>query len=182
MIELLSKLWNWWNSPELYYSLVNNRFILIVLVVMLMKLIRASYKSLWLSALINIPGTILHEILHLVVGGVMNAQPCNFSILPKRDISGAYIMGSVGFKNVRFYNAVPAALAPLLLLPLGFYVNRYLLPLIPMNLTNYILYVLLQTIIVENAIPSRTDWKVAGMYWRGIILYMVLLVAILMLF
>ena len=96
MIELLSKLWNWWNSPELYYSLVNNRFILIVLVVMLMKLIRASYKSLWLSALINIPGTILHEILHLVVGGVMNAQPCNFSILPKRDISGAYIMGSVG--------------------------------------------------------------------------------------
>lgn len=90
-------------------------------------------------------------------------------------------MGSVGFRNVTFYNAIPAALAPLLLLPLGFYINRYVLPLIPMNLTNYVLYVLLQTIIVENAMPSQADLRIAGMFWHGILLYAVLLVALLLL-
>ena len=171
----------WWNSPDLYYSLVDNRFFLIVLVIFLMRLSRATYRSLWLCALINIPGTILHELMHFLIGGFMNARPCNFTIIPRRDLAtGAYVMGSVGFRNVTFYNAIPAALAPLLLLPLGFYINRYVLPLIPMNLTNYILYVLLQTIIVENALPSQADLRIAGMYWHGIILYAILFVALLL--
>ena len=89
-------------------------------------------------------------------------------------------MGSVGFRNVTFYNAVPAALAPLLLLPLGFYINRYVLPMMPATLLNYILYVLAQTIIIENAIPSRTDFRVAGMYFSGVLLYSVLLIALLL--
>ena len=174
IMQIVGKVCAWWNSPELYYTLVDNRFFLIVLVIVLLRISRVTYRSLWLCALINIPGTLLHELLHLVVGGFMNARPCNFTIIPKRDVSGGYVMGSVGFRNICFYNAIPAALAPLLLLPIGFYINRYVLPLIPMNLTNYILYVLLQTIIVQNAVPSQTDWRIAGMYKRGILLYLLL--------
>ena len=169
--RIVERLEFWWYSPELYYSLVDNRFFLIVLVIFLMRLTHATYRSLWLSALVNIPGTVLHELMHFLIGGFMNARPCNFTIIPRRDpATGAYVMGSVGFRNVTFYNAIPAALAPLLLLPL-----------IPMNLTNYVLYVLLQTIIVENAMPSQADLRIAGMFWHGILLYAVLLVALLLL-
>ena len=181
IMQIAEKLYAWWKSPELYYTLVDNRFFLIVLVIVFIRLSRATYRSLWLCALINIPGTLLHELVHLLIGGFMNARPCNFTIIPKREATGAYVMGSVGFRNICFYNAIPAALAPLLLLPLGFYINRYVLPLIPMNLTNYILYILLQTIIVQNAVPSQADCKIAMMYKSGILLYLVLLGALLLL-
>ena len=162
----------WWNSPDLYYSLVDNRFFLIVLVIFLMRLSRATYRSLWLCALINIPGTILHELMHFLIGGFMNARPCNFTIIPRRDLAtGAYVMGSVGFRNVTFYNAVPASMAPLLLLPIGFYLNRYFLPTMEPTFVNYVLYVLLQTIIIENAMPSGADFRVARMYISGVLLY-----------
>lgn len=181
MLEnLYYKLLAYWNDPFLYMNLIENRFFLIVLVISLMRAKYATYSNMWLSALVNIPGTILHELMHFVIGWIMNAHPCNFTVFPRRDLNGNYVMGSVGFRNVTFYNAVPAALAPVLLLPLGFYINRYLLPLIPMDLTNYIAYVLLQTIIIENAMPSRADFRVAGMFFSGILLYTALLVALLL--
>lgn len=168
------------NSPVLLSNFFDNRFYLILLVVVLMRLKTSTYQNIWLSAIINIPGTILHEIMHFVVGLVLNAQPCNFSIFPKKNNNGDYVMGSVSFRNITFYNAIPAAMAPLLLLAIGFYINRYVLPLIPANLLNYIIYVLAQTIIIENAIPSRADFCVATKFFSGIVLYTALLVAIIL--
>ena len=168
------------NSEEFLQAVLNNRFYLILLVVFLIRLKYVTYRSMWCSALVNIPGTLLHELMHFMVGAFLNARPCNFTILPQRNIDGDYVMGSVGFRNITFYNAVPAALAPLLLLPIGFYLNRYFLPNMVPTLFNYILYVLLQTIIVENAIPSRTDFNVAGKYFSGVILYLVLFIALLL--
>ena len=161
-------------SPEFLHSFLNNRFFLILLVVFLTRLKYATYDSMWMSALVNIPGTFLHELMHFLVGGFLNAQPCNFVLLPKQNAEGDYVMGSVGFRNITFYNAVPAAMAPLLLLIIGFYFNRYYLPQMAPTLLNYVIYVLLQTIIVENAIPSRTDFSVAGKYFSGVVLYIVL--------
>ena len=173
-LQLLNKILAYLNSEEFLQAFLNNRFYLILLVVFLTRLKYATYNSLWVSSLVNIPGTLLHELMHFLVGGFLNAQPCNFTILPRRSPSGDYVMGSVGFRNITFYNAVPAALAPLLLLPIGFYFNRYFLPQMNPTLFNYIFYVLLQTIIVENAIPSRTDFNVAGQYFTGVVLYIVL--------
>ncbi len=168
------------NSPSFLRSFFDNRFYLILLVVMLMRFKYTTYSSMWGSALVNIPGTFLHELMHYLVGSFFNARPVNFTIFPKRNIDGDYVMGSVGFSNIRFYNAVPAAMAPLLLLPIAFYLNRYGLPLMRPTLCNYVLYVLLQTILIENAIPSRADFKVAGMYLSGILLYTVLAIALLL--
>ena len=144
------------------------------MVIVLVHLKNASYKSMILCALINIPGTILHEMMHFVVGLFLNARPRAFSLFPHRDENGGYVMGSVSFSNITSYNAVPAALAPLLLLPIGFYANRYILPEISPTFANYVLYILLQTIIIENAIPSSTDFKVARMFFSGIVMYTVL--------
>ena len=76
IFQMVEKIYNWWCSPELYYSLVDNRFFLIVLVIVLLRINRATYRSLWLCALINIPGTLLHELMHWLVGAFMNARPC----------------------------------------------------------------------------------------------------------
>lgn len=154
---------------------------MILLVVLLMRLKYSTYRSFFMSALINIPGTLLHELMHFLVGGMFNARPVNFTIIPKKADDGSYIMGSVGFRNITFYNAIPAAMAPLLLLPIGFYLNRYLLPNMSPSFWSYIFYVFIQTIIIENAIPSRTDFKVAGLYFSGVLMYVVLLTAILVL-
>ena len=166
---LLDKL----NSNSFLQSFFDNRFYLILLVIVLVHLKNATYKSMFLCALINMPGTILHETMHFLVGLILNAKPCNFTIFPRRGENG-YVMGSVGFTNIAFYNAVPASMAPLLLLPIGFYLNRYFLPTLLPTFTNYVLYVLLQTIIIENAMPSAADFKVAKMSFLGILMYIAL--------
>lgn len=164
------------NDPDVLLPMVNNRFFMILLVIVLLHLKYKTYNSMWASALVNIPGTLLHEFMHFIVGLLLNAQPSNFCIFPKKSPDGGYVMGSVGFRNITFYNAIPSALAPLLLLVVGFYLNRYWLPTIRLTAFNYIMYVLLQTIIIENAMPSSTDFKVAGKYMLGIVLYFFLFV------
>ncbi len=168
------KVSNYLNSPEVLSLVFDNRFMLILFVILLTKLKNSTYRSMYMSAIINIPGTILHEAMHYVVGGLLNAQPVNFSVWPKKDNMGNYVMGSVGFKNITFYNALPATMAPLLLLIMGFYINRYLLPLIEPSFVSYILYILLQTIIIENAIPSRVDFAVAFRHKLGLLMYIIL--------
>ena len=173
---IYSKIAYFMNSPQFVNMVTNNRFYLILFVVLLMRLKYNTYRSMWASALINIPGTFLHELMHFLVGSVFNAKPYNFTVIPRKNSNGDYIMGSVGFYNIRWYNAIPAAMAPFLLLPIAFYVNRYLLPQLQPSLSNYVLYILLQTILIENAIPSGQDFKVASLFVRGIALYVAILV------
>ena len=70
------------NSPEFLRGFFDNRFYLILLVILLMRVKYATYQSMWLSALVNIPGTVLHEAMHYLVGMILNARPCNFTLLP----------------------------------------------------------------------------------------------------
>lgn len=167
------------NSYEFLQAFFDNRFYLILLVIILVHLKNATYRSMFMSALINIPGTLLHELMHFLVGLLFNAKPCNFTIIPRRSAEGHYVMGSVGFTNITFYNAIPASMAPMLLLPIGFYANRYILPLMEPTFVNYVMYVLLQTIIIENAMPSSADFKVAKMHFFGVVMYSILVVALL---
>ena len=61
---LIRKIDYWLNSPDFLTLLTNNRFLLILLVIVLMRLKYNTYSSMWASALVNIPGTILHELMH----------------------------------------------------------------------------------------------------------------------
>jgi hypothetical protein len=151
---------------------------MILLVIVLLKFKYATYSSMWLSALINIPGTLLHESMHFFVGALMNAQPTSFDLVPHRGENGGYVMGSVGFTHIRTYNALPSAMAPLLLLPLGYYLNRWYFQNISVTLWNYLGYVLLQTVVIENAVPSGTDFKVALKHPLGVLIYGCILMAV----
>ena len=60
-------------------------------------------------------GTLCHELAHFSVGLLLGAEPVGFSIVPRRT-GRTWELGSVSFANLRWYNAAPAALAPLFVL------------------------------------------------------------------
>lgn len=178
---LADKLVVFLNNPETLRIFVSNRFLMIFLVIVLLKLKYQTYSNIYMSSLVNIPGTFLHEISHFIVGLFFNAHPTRFNLFPKKE-GEYYVMGSVGFRNVRFYNALPSALAPFLLLFVGYYFNRWFFNHIQINYINYILYVFLQTIIIENSLPSSTDFKVAFSYPLGVLFYAAIFVFLLICF
>ena len=166
--------WAYLNSAELFNLVVHNRFYLILLVLLLSFIKRHTFNGMLASALVNIPGTILHETAHFLVGLMLNAKPASFNLLPKRR-DDVYVMGSVGFRNIKFYNALPSAMAPLILLPLAYWLNEYFLVT---TIWRYLFFILLETVIIENAIPSSTDFKVAFSSPLGLLFYGVIILAL----
>jgi hypothetical protein len=130
---------------------------------------RARRSGIFLLALWNLIGVVLHEFAHLLVGTVLRAGPAGFSLLPHRE--GRYWrLGSVSFARITPLNAVPVALAPLGLAGVAYWSARnwfdWNRPSLPATLALYVaLYILLY-----NALPSRQDLRVAC-NWRSLVLY-----------
>jgi hypothetical protein len=89
-----------------------------VLVVVFYAFLRAARRSMWRIALLALPGTIAHELMHLVVGLVLQAKPRAFSIWPRRNSNG-WTLGSVAFGNISLLNGAFVTFAPLVLLPVA---------------------------------------------------------------
>ena len=88
----------------------------VVLVVLFYALLRGVRNSMWRIALLALPGTFAHELMHLIVGFLLRAQPHGFSVWP-RPRGHTWELGSVSFHNIGLLNGAWVALAPLLLLP-----------------------------------------------------------------
>lgn len=127
-------------------------------------LMRATEHRFVLFWMLTLPGTAAHEICHFVAGGLTNAKPTGLSLWPSR-VKDGYILGSVTFANLRWYNAAVACLAPILLLPLaigyayfhtlgGWYFE-------PWDLLRW--YLLAGTIL--SAWPSSIDWRLSVRSW-----------------
>ena len=181
ILQAVNKVISFINSPEVLQMFLTNRFFLILCVLVLSALKHKTYRSMVLVSLINIPGTFLHEMSHFLIGFLLNARPTSFTLIPRKS-GDAYVTGSVGFKNIKFYNALPSAMAPLLLLVLGYYFNRWFFANVSINLWTYFGYIILQTIIIENALPSSTDFRVAFTNLAGVIFYGAIAVALLIFF
>lgn len=119
-----------------------------------------------------LPGTILHEFLHFVVGLVLNGKPIGFSLIPKKTSSG-YILGSVSFRNITFYNAFPISIAPLLSIVPVFYLYHLLQTNISLELK--VFYVYLIWTFLKSALPSAQDIKVMFMYPFGVFIYVMII-------
>lgn len=131
-----------------------------------------------MATILNLPGTILHETAHFAVGGILNAKPTGFSLWPKK-VDDTYVIGNVSFRNLTFYNALPTALAPLLLLWVGYYIDRYFFNWFSLSIGSYLLYILLLSVIIENAMPSPVDFKAGFRHIWGVIFYFGVVVALL---
>lgn len=81
-------------------------------------LLRSARASMWSIALLSLPGTIAHELTHLVVGALLLAKPRGFSIWPVAQGRG-WRLGSVSFANIGLINGAFVAFSPLILLPVA---------------------------------------------------------------
>jgi len=68
---------------------------------------------------IRLPATLIHEGLHAAVGFFTFGGPVSFSLFPRRIAPGRWMLGSVRFRNLTWYNSALIALAPFLSLPLA---------------------------------------------------------------
>lgn len=138
---------------------------------------------LWIAAgahpvffLFTAAGTLCHELAHFSVGLLTNAEPIGLSVIPRRIKKGRgagagahnWELGSVTFANLRWYNAAPSALAPLLVLALPFAVawwrTRHGLVFEPVDLA----LALLLAPQFLSFWPSPVDWRLAARSWPWI--------------
>lgn len=127
--------------------------------------------------LFTVAGTLCHELAHFSVGLLANAQPVGLSVMPrrigraKRDRSqDAWELGSVTFANLRWYNAAPAALAPLLVLA-GPLVAAWwrTQPGIHYGVPDLALAFLLAPMLLSFW-PSPVDWRLAARSWPWVVI------------
>jgi hypothetical protein len=142
------------------------------LVLIFYALLRALRNSMWRIALLSLPGTIAHELTHLVVGFVLHAKPHGFSIWPKPS-GHTWRLGSVSFRNIGLLNGAFVALAPLLLLPLAWLCLIHVL--VPLWIDGqwgwWLLAGYLAATALFAALPSFQDIKIGG---PSLLLYAVL--------
>lgn len=130
---------------------------------------QAKRSGIFLLAIWNLAGVMLHELAHLLVGILFRAQPTNISLIPRR--SGTrWQLGAVRFARITAVNAVPIAVAPLGLAVVAYLVACSWFTWLHSSLaTTLALYVAL-FILLYNALPSRQDLRVAT-NWRSLLLY-----------
>lgn len=119
---------------------------------------KSSIYKMWV---VFIVGTFFHELAHFTVGLLIMAMPYKFSILPQRaDVNGvAYTMGHVKFLNLNWFNVFWTSMAPLLLLPLSFYVYKYFFVFFDYTLLNFFIWIYLIVSLVFSSIPSSVDFR-----------------------
>jgi len=138
----------------------NQNFAIILIVVLIERL--KNYTSgnmigVWIA---NFIGTFFHELAHLATSILTFGRPVKISLFPKKQENG-YVLGYVESNNITWYNALPISLAPLMLIPAAFYFKEYFFTFVDKNLYTYFLEVFITATLLENAIPSSQDFKVA---------------------
>ncbi|MEO6065556.1 MAG: hypothetical protein ABIP49_07265 [Lysobacterales bacterium] len=139
-------------------------FIALVLVV-----IHLAKRWMPLYALLVWPGTVLHELAHWLVAKLLVGQPTSLSVVPVRAERG-WRLGSVGMRQVRWFNALPIGLAPFLLAPLAvlalFQAGRF-------EAAGWAHWALLYVAAsaAASCLPSLTDWKLVASRPLGALFY-----------
>jgi hypothetical protein len=126
-------------------------------------LLRGVRDSMWRIALLALPGTVAHELAHLIVGFLLLAKPHGFSVWP-RSRGNTWMLGSVSFRNLGLLNGAFVALAPILLLPISWLcLIDVLLPLWLKGQWGWWLFAgYLTATALFAALPSFQDIKLGG--------------------
>jgi hypothetical protein len=150
-------------------NVASHTSILLALIFMLLWLRR------WplLFALSVWPGTVAHELLHFLAGWITGAKPVSLSVIPHRTHEGGWVLGSVAFANLRWWNSALVGLAPMALLPGSAYlfIESITMPLLSTQSAG-IKLVAAQCLIASW--PSPRDWShaIVGLVAMGLIALM----------
>jgi hypothetical protein len=131
--------------------------------------------------LFTVAGTLCHELAHFFAGLVTNARPVGLTVVPRwigrgkrGSDNGHWELGSVTFANLRWYNAAPAALAPLLVLAVPLAVAWWRTramagSAVPYGVTDLALAFLLAPQLLSFW-PSPVDWRLAARSWPWLVI------------
>ncbi|NHZ64296.1 hypothetical protein [Massilia genomosp. 1] len=115
--------------------------------------------------LFTVAGTICHELAHFVAGLLTGARPASFTVIPRR-VGRHWELGSVTLTRVRWYNAAPAALAPLVIVLLPFCVAWWRTRHQAWQFdTRDLLIALALAPQFLSFWPSMVDWRIALRSW-----------------
>jgi hypothetical protein len=119
-----------------------------------------------------LPGTLLHELSHLIVAAVTGGRPVGFSIVPRRDGSGGrWLLGSVTISRPGPVSALPSGLAPLALNAVAYYLYQGWGSWFPRDLQHTLLMYAAVYLFCYSSVPSGQDLKVAISSPFGLLLY-----------
>lgn len=122
----------------------------------------------------NLPVSFAHESTHYIAARLLGGRPSTFSVLPKKDRTKQWVLGSVTFSPTPL-SALPVALAPLILLPMGFYLLHIGLELSQGSLLEVTVTCLVAYLLIAASIPSGQDFKVVMdhpasiIFWGGLV-------------
>ncbi len=118
-----------------------------------------------------LPGTLLHELSHLVVATVTGGRPVGFSLIPRREGEGRWVLGAVTISNAGAISALPSAFAPLLLNVVAYYLYLGWNTWFPADLLHTLLMYVAIYVFSYSSIPSGQDVRVALSNPAGVLLY-----------
>ena len=146
------------------------------LILIMFAILRWAARYVAVIALLDFPGTLCHELAHIVTGFLTMAKPAGIRLWPERTDTG-WNLGTASFRGIGILNAAPVALAPLLLYPLGAWLfEAFMRP--AYQEANYWLWAGMGYVIAScwnSGLPSRQDLKLGGL---SIILYALLAAAV----
>ena len=139
-------------------------------------ILKTSHHSLFGAWCVNIIGVLFHELAHAIVGFVLGAKPNKFVVIPSSINNGdgrkVYVLGHIECLNLRWYNAFPVALAPVLLLFVAYGIEKYYWSFAPAQTLSYeLFYVYLLVTFILNAMPSSIDFEEGFENILGVILW-----------
>ena len=133
----------------------------------------------WWQVLSALPGTIAHELSHLIVAFISGGRPRGFTVIPRsqehRRGDGAVVklwtLGSVTIGNAGVLSAFPTGLAPLLLNVVAWYLYRHWFSWFPQDLPHTLGLYLAVSVLCSSSLPSAQDVRVAFSSLSGVALY-----------
>ena len=127
---------------------------IVCITAVVMYFVGQSHKLWWVVW----PGTVVHELMHALIGLVLNADPIDFSVMPEKSVPGQpRVIGAVSFQNMTWFNTTPIALAPLFIVPVVLWEVQKLQF---HNIWQSAAIVFFLSTVLSQSIPSPMDIKI----------------------
>lgn len=170
-------------NPSAPIKHISHLNILELFLILLFFKIRQCFVNSFIGVFIfYFPGIFLHELMHFIIALILKARPRMMSLYPRKKEDGSIELGRVVVRNAAWWNQFPIGMAPLFLIILASFLQRYYFYFFKFNIASSMLYLYLIVVLIDSAIPSVQDIKnatssKAGLsLWIGIISVVLLVV------
>ena len=140
-------------------------------------------KNYFLVFLMGFFTTLPHELAHYIVALILGGRPFGLYLFPKKVEAGGYIHWTFGSVNayVNSFNGFFIGIAPIIWLVIGYFVAKYYFYYVDVSFFSVILFFLIEWILIENGLPSKTDLDIAFSSSVGVIIFFISVIGIILL-